>query len=130
MTDLDKMARNLLAAEHRRRGSHLHADRIIADTTARENSALAAIRAALLHAPPGYVLVERAQLESALDSVRSTMESAYHRHFPECCGSYSPDGCCGNPREAWSKEDHETMGALGPAEKALSAMLAAAPEVK
>lgn len=57
MTDLDEMARNLLAAEHRRRGSHLHADRIIADTTARENSALAAIRAALLNAPPGWKLV-------------------------------------------------------------------------
>ena len=116
MTDLDKMVDNI-AGELVPHGDYEHDDVIVA------------IRTALLTAPPGYVLADRAQLGSALESVRSAMEAAYHRRFPECCGSYSPSGCCGNHREAWTKEDRETMDALDPAEKALSAILAA-PEVK
>lgn len=85
-------------------------------------------RRALLAAPPGYVLVDRAQIGTALDFVRSAMEAAFHRRFPECCGSYSPAGCCGNLREAWSEDDRATMDTLHPVEQALSAMLAAAPE--
>lgn len=117
MNDLDKMAHEIAQA-HERFGDWGYEDMVDA------------IRTALLTAPPGYVLVDRAQLGAALDAVRATMGAAYSRRFPECCGSYSLSGCCGNPREAWTKEDQETMDTLHPAEQALAALLAAAPEVK
>ena len=79
-------------------------------------------------APEGFVMVPVAEVESALDVVRDAMECAYHNRFPECCGQYNPGGCCGNPREAWSKEDQSIMDALHPAEQALAAMLAASPQ--
>lgn len=79
-------------------------------------------------AQEGFVLVPIAEVASALDVVRDAMECAYHNRFPECCGQYSPSGCCGNPREAWSKEDQSIMDALRPAEQALAAMLAARPQ--
>lgn len=79
-------------------------------------------------APEGFVMAPVAEVESALDVVRGAMECAYHNRFPECCGQYSPSGCCGNPREAWSKEDQSIMDALRPAEQALAAMLAARPQ--
>lgn len=126
MDDLDKMARELLAAELRRRGLGAVA-RAVVNGSYDDEPEHSAIRTALLTAPPGYVLADRAQLESALESVRAAMDAAYRRRFPECCGSYSPSGCCGNPREAWTKEDHETMDALHPAEQALVAMIVAAP---
>ena len=79
-------------------------------------------------AQEGFVLVPIAEVASALDVVRDAMECAYHNRFPECCGQYNPSGCCGNPREAWSKEDQSIMDALHPAEQALAAMLAASPQ--
>ena len=84
--------------------------------------------ASVAAAPEGFVMVPVAEVESALDVVRGAMECAYHNRFPECCGQYSPSGCCGNPREAWSKEDQSIMDALHPAEQALAAMLAASPQ--
>lgn len=134
MDDLDTMAREFLAAEYEADAPEsMTAERLRSGLPVMwwaDDLALRAIRAALLAAPPGYVLVDRAQLGAALDAVRSTMEAAYHRRFPECCGSYSPAGCCGNPREAWSEDDRATMDTLHPVEQALSAILAAAPEVK
>lgn len=65
MTDLDKMARELLAAEHAAEGQMLIA-RYLRDTECLTDPdfgqknllrAVKAIRAALLTAPPGYVLV-------------------------------------------------------------------------
>lgn len=91
-------------------------------------AAWAAWQAALRAAPEGFVLVPIAEVASALDVVRDAMECAYHNRFPECCGQYSPSGCCGNPREAWSKEDQSIMDALHPAEQALAAMLASRPQ--
>lgn len=159
MTDLDKMARELLAAECTDRAASLEksaaSDRETGDSIqeaidsgveltpdepqdvaagllndaerAEVTAGLLRRAAALLTAPPGYVLADRAQLESAFGAVQATMDAAYQRRFPECCGSYTPAGCCGNPREAWSEEDRATMDVLHPAEQTLAAMLAAAP---
>ena len=102
----------------------------MADQGARQFEAGYAAAKAELHAAAqeGFVLVPIAEVASALDVVRDAMECAYHNRFPECCGQYSPSGCCGNPREAWSKEDQSIMDALHPAEQALAAMLAASPQ--
>lgn len=56
MTDLDKMAREMLAAELRRRGLGAVA-RAVVNGSYDDEPEHSAIRAALLTAPPGYVLV-------------------------------------------------------------------------
>lgn len=60
MTDLDKMARELLAAEYDRTATVGHAQMLRSTmpiTTSVDKRAVNAIRSALLAAPPGYVLV-------------------------------------------------------------------------
>lgn len=130
MADLTQQARELLAAEYERDGRVGMAAllREPHDLVEDDDRSVRAIAAALRAAPEGFVLVPIAEVASALDVVRDAMECAYHNRFPECCGQYSPSGCCGNPREAWSKEDQSIMDALHPAEQALTAMLAARPQ--
>ena len=128
--DDQQRARELLAQEYERDGITHVPDCIRREAmlTEMEHRAIRAITAALRAAPEGFVMADRAQLGVALEAVRTAMEDAFHRRFPECCGSYSPSGCCGNFREAWNKEDQQTMDALQPAEQALTAMLAARPQ--
>lgn len=60
MTDLDKMARELLAAEYDRTATVWHAQMLRSTmpiTTSVDKRAVNAIRTALLTAPPGYRLV-------------------------------------------------------------------------
>lgn len=129
MTDDQQRARELLALGLDEYGHYVEAENvrkgIDLDVYRTE---LWSITAALRAAPEGFVMADRAQLGVALEAVRTAMEDAFHRRFPECCGSYSPSGCCGNFREAWNKEDQQTMDALHPAEQALAAMLAARPQ--
>lgn len=72
MTDLDRMARELLADEYSKR--HGDAFRQYALVSAalmpNEECAIAAIRTALLTAPPGYVLVPEDELQRAIDVLR------------------------------------------------------------
>lgn len=56
MTDLDQMARELLAAELRRRGLAAVAQAVV-NGSYDDEPEHSSIRAALLTAPPGYVLV-------------------------------------------------------------------------
>ncbi len=131
MTDPMQQARELLAQELELIGGWVAdgTDEIRRGVlTPFDRAAVRAITAALHAAPEGFVMVPIAEVASALDVVRDAMECAYHNRFPECCGQYSPSGCCGNPREAWSKEDQSIMDAMHPAEQALTAMLAARPQ--
>lgn len=103
MTDLDKMAREMLAAECQRIGAN--------SAMALEQAALAAIRTALLTAPPGRKQVpvvptcemlaagERGHWQKQSDMLHPTPTE-----FPDACG--------------------------GPMGYAYAAMLDAAPEVK
>lgn len=92
MTDLDKMARELLSGGHPRKPGF---------TVTRRQAELA-IRAALLAAPPGYVLVDRATLLEMRDVAMRWTRSG---RLPEC-------------------------GAFSRIAQDADAMLAAAPEVK
>lgn len=102
MNDLDKMARELLAAEWDLHGYYSYAAEMRAGRNhlIRTELSLAAIRAALLTAPPGYVLVP---LELA-------------GRLQASIGAFVSD-------EGWVAAD------MGTADD-LSALLAAAPEVK
>lgn len=103
MTDLDKMARELLTVELDKQGQRDSAADVYAnrlnDVT---RAAVSAIRSALLTAPPGYALVDRATLLEMRDvAIRWTRAG----RLPEC-------------------------GAFSHIARDAHAMLAAAPEVK
>ena len=84
MNDLDKMARELLAAEFERRGLRSVAAAAV-NGSYDSDPEHAAIRAALQTAPPGYVLVDRATLLEMRDvAMRWTREG----RLPEC-GAFS-----------------------------------------
>lgn len=70
------------------------------------------------------VPVERITI--ALESVQNAMGDAYNNAYQECCGR-GQGQCCGEPVVAWSDADTAIMDALAPAQRELSALLAAAP---
>lgn len=65
----------------------------------------------------------------ALKAIQDTLEDAYLRCFPECCGRPGNE-CCGNPLQAWSPDDQRIMNTLGPIERDLRAALASSETVR
>ena len=76
--------------------------------------------------PDGWKLVPVERITIALESVQNAMEDAYNNAYQECCGR-GQGQCCGDPVAAWSDADTAIMDALAPAQRELSALLAAAP---
>lgn len=82
-----------------------------------------------MNAPTGWKLVPVERLKAALGVVEATMQDAYERCWAECCARQTNDGnCCGNSIQTWAPEDSKIMDALAPAQRALSELLAAAPQ--
>lgn len=77
--------------------------------------------------PAGLQLVPVERIQIALEAVQDAMVDAYSNAYQECCGR-GQGQCCGDPDVAWSAEDQRIMDALSPAQRELSALLAAAPE--
>lgn len=77
-------------------------------------------------APAGWQLVPVERIQIALEAVQNTMLDAYTNAYQECCSRWQGQ-CCGDPDPAWSAEDQRIMDALSPAQRELSALLAAAP---
>jgi hypothetical protein len=75
----------------------------------------------------GKVLVPVDDLADILDVVRDALHRAYNNATPVCCGRLGQE-CCGNPDPEWSAEDSAIMESLGPIEKSITALLAAAKE--
>ena len=82
---------------------------------------------AALAVPEGWKMVPTRSLETALEAVQSLMQAAYENGHQECCGQSSGWECCGSPVSTWDAVDEGIMDALAPAQRELSAMLAAAP---
>ena len=76
--------------------------------------------------PDGWKLVPVERITIALESVQNAMGDAYNNAYQECCGR-GQGQCCGDPVAAWSDADTAIMDALAPAQRELSALLAAAP---
>lgn len=76
--------------------------------------------------PAGLQLVPVERIHIALEAVQNAMLDAYSNAYHECCGR-GQGQCCGDPDAAWSAEDQRIMDALAPAQRELSALLAAAP---
>lgn len=74
----------------------------------------------------GWKLVPVERIQIALEAVQNAMLDAYSNAYQECCGR-GQGQCCGDPDPAWSAEDQRIMDALSPAQRELSALLAAAP---
>jgi len=115
MTDLDKMARELLAAEYERDGITHVADCIRREAmlTRIEHRSVRAIRTALLTAPPGYVLVPVVPTEGMTLRIAKALQASEQSWwtFEEC----SPV---------------EVEGWMTLATAAIAAMTAAVPEVE
>ena len=75
----------------------------------------------------GHVRVPVDVLEAIVEVVRGMLHTAYQNAMPVCCGKPGQQ-CCGNPDPEWNAADMEVMDSLGPVEKRISAMLAAARE--
>lgn len=71
MSDLDKMARKILAAGYEADGQ-VHTARFVRSGTLEATAEIAAIRTALLTAPPGRVLVPVEPTQEMLDEVCSS----------------------------------------------------------
>lgn len=84
-------------------------------------------RAELPKVPEGMAIVPVADLEVIVEVVRGMLYTAYNNAMPVCCGKPGQQ-CCGNPDPEWNAEDMKVMDSLGPIEKMISAMLAAAKE--
>lgn len=76
--------------------------------------------------PEGWKLVPVERIQAAIEAVQNAMLDAYSNAYQECCGR-GQGQCCGDPDAAWSAEDQRIMDALAPAQRELSALLAAAP---
>ena len=76
--------------------------------------------------PDGWQLVPVERIHTALEAVQNAMLDAYSNAYQECCGRRQ-DQCCGDPDVAWSAKDQCIIDALSPAQRELSALLAAAP---
>lgn len=76
----------------------------------------------------GWKLVPVERIQIALESIQDAMSDAYNNGYQECCGRGQVE-CCGNPDVSWSVEDQRIMDALSPAQRELSALLAA-PTIK
>lgn len=68
-----------------------------------------------------------AGLLTSLESVRNTLEAAYHNCYESCCGRAGYE-CCGNTVQTWAPEDQRTMDVLGQVERTLRALLAPSSE--
>lgn len=64
------------------------------------------------------------QMRDALQAIETVLSDAYHRHFAECCGRRSEQGCCGDFIEQWTPEDHKILDTLSPIQRQLSQTLA------
>ena len=139
MTDLDKMARELLAAEYERDrpGSETAAKlrgNFIGQLRRADVIALAAIRAALLTAPPGYALVPL-QEEQWTDQMRDAGRAAVMA--AQCATAtwtprqhYEASGrsVAGIPEDVLDERGPLTKESI--AVMVMGSMIAAAPEVK
>lgn len=68
-----------------------------------------------------------AGLQASIESVRNTLEVAYHNCYESCCGRAGHE-CCGNTVQTWTEADQRTMDVLGPVEISLRALLAPSSE--
>lgn len=89
-------------------------------------AAPAAPAAPVAAVPDGWKLVPVERIQIALEAVQNAMLDAYSNAYQECCGR-GQGQCCGDPDAAWGAEDQRIMDALAPAQRELSALLAAAP---
>lgn len=86
----------------------------------------AGIEAQRAFAQADWKLVPVERIQIALEAVQNATLDAYSNAYQECCGR-GQGQCCGDPDPAWSAEDQRIMDALSPAQRELSALLAAAP---
>ena len=80
------------------------------------------------HIPKGYALVPIERIQISLETVQNAMQDAYSNAYLECCGRSNGSECCGMPDAVWNAEDHQVMDALAPAQRELSALIAAAQD--
>lgn len=59
-------------------------------------------------------------LDQTLTTIECLLEESFSRRFPECCGHYQGNECCGNPVEAWDSSDERILDKLSPLQRTLS----------